>query len=113
MPFQRVVWYHNTAPVNFSNSRIVVAKNGMLLYIDNVSKDDAGDYIYVIHKGKAVFRRYGNLQVTEDIFGCQLNSSCCKIYNHISLMFYLIFYLMQHLIVDGVVQESRLWQKEI
>ena len=80
MPFQHVVWYHNTVPVNISSSRIGVAKNGMLLYINKVSKNDAGEYVCVINNGKAVFRRYGNLQVTEDMFGCQQNSRCCKIH---------------------------------
>ena len=74
--FQRVTWFKNGYPIDFSQTRYGLARNGMLLYVEKLTTADAGEYICDVHVGGAIYQRYGNLEAIDS--QNRNFPACCK-----------------------------------
>ena len=89
VPFLTVSWYKTGDLVSSSQNKYGLDNGGMILYLENLTAADTGEYTCQVHNGEATFRRYGSLEVL-DIQRANLVSSlsCCK-----STYFYLNIFL--------------------
>jgi hypothetical protein len=63
--FQNVTWLKNGAPLELPKTRFGLARNRLLLYIDEVTSDDSGDYSCQFETENEVYERHGNLEVMD------------------------------------------------
>ena len=76
--FSTVTWYKDGTPISSFLNRYGLANDGMLLYIENLTTADMGEYACQVHSAGTTFKRYGNLEVLE-VGKTNLGSSaCCK-----------------------------------
>ena len=105
--FRNVTWLKNGSPLDISGTRYGLARNGLLLYIEEVTTGDSGEYACKLQVGKTVYQRYGSLEVM-DTHG-RNSLACCKHVDSIAdLLLYEPCSCMQLWIVEEVVHESRL-----
>ena len=84
-----VTWYKDGAPISSSQNRYGLANNDMLLYLENLTADDTGEYACQVHIGGTTFKRFGNLEVLDVRKTNLASSSCCKslIFHTVSLTY--------------------------
>ena len=88
VPFFKVTWYKNGALVSSSQKGYGLEGNGKILYFENLTITDMGEYSCEVDIGGTSFRRYGSLDVI-DVRKTNLASStsCCKSYSSTHLYF--------------------------
>ena len=74
--FHRVMWYKNGSPLDLSQTRYGLARNGMLLYLERVTPADSGEYTCEVQIGETTYQRYCRLEVLDSQ---RRNSpTCCR-----------------------------------
>jgi hypothetical protein len=59
----RASWRKNGSPLDLSEARYGLAKNGMLLYVENLTVHDSGEYSCKLRVGGRKYYRYSSLEV--------------------------------------------------
>ena len=78
--FFKVTWYKNGGLVTSSQETYGLDNNGIILYLENLTIADTGEYTCQVDDGDTSFRRYGSLEVIDvrKLYHAS-SSSCCKL----------------------------------
>ena len=76
--FFAVTWYKDGTPISSFQNQYGLANDGMLLYIENLTTANTGEYACQVHSAGTTFKRYGNLEVLDVRKTNFASSPCCK-----------------------------------